>query len=269
MNEKIEASVQDVSPPTAETWLGKNERNRNIRQRVVAAYARDMAAGNWHLSGEAIKFARSGRLLDGQHRLHAVIQSGVTVKMLIVRGLAEQIQDVIDAGASRTAGDAFRMRGETSYSALAATARLAILHSGGLSIDAAGAMRPTHSEILAFVDENPDLKTAVDMSHGYRRGIDAPASVVALACWILSRVDPDDTERFMTTLATKTDLRAGDAILALLNRLTEVRRNGRVVTRSDYLSLIFRSWNYWRSRTKVNALPLRDRGGPVAVPDPK
>lgn len=270
MTVKIEASVEDVSPPVAEGWLGKNERNRNLRQRIVASYARDMAAGNWHLSGEAIKFAKGGRLLDGQHRLHAVVQSGATVKMLVVRGLAEHVQDVIDAGTARTAGDALRMRGEPSYSALAATARLAILNREGIQLDAGGNLRPTHSEILAFVDENQDVKNAVNMASGLRNAIDVPVSLLALACWILSRIDPDDTEKFMTALATKVDLKAGDAVLALLNRLSEVRRNGRIVTRSDYLSLIFRAWNYWRSGTKVNTLLLRTRdGNNVLVPEPK
>lgn len=268
MTERIDASVEDVTPEAAERWLGKNERNRNLRQRIVASYARDMEAGNWRLSGEAIKFAKGGRLIDGQHRLHAVIQSGSTVKMLIVRGLQDNVQEVIDAGTARTAGDALRMRGEGLYSSLAAGARLALLFNNFGTLDSSN-VRPTHLEILGFIDENPDLKTAVDMAVSRRNAIDVPVSVLSVAVWVLARIDVDDTERFFSNLATKTDLRAGDPILALLNRLTEVRRNGRLVTRSDYLSLIFRAWNYWRSRTKVNNLPLRTREGSVSVPEPK
>src|SRR6185369_7808885 len=187
----------------------------------------------------------------------------------VVRGLTEVVQSVIDAGTARTAGDALRMRGEGSYTSLAAAARIAIIYTQLGNADTTG-LRPTHSEILDFIDSNLDLKSAVDMAASYRNAIDMPVSVLGLSCWILGRVDPDAAERFMSTLAAKTDLRAGDAILALLNRLTEVRRNGRLVTRNDYLSLVFRAWNYWRAGQKVNALLLRTRDGAnVAVPEPK
>ncbi len=55
---KPSASVVMVDPETARRWLGRNTHNRRIRLRVVAAYARDMSAGNWHITGEAIKFGK-------------------------------------------------------------------------------------------------------------------------------------------------------------------------------------------------------------------
>lgn len=269
MTEKVNATIEDVKPETAETWLGKNDRNRNVRQRLVLSYARDMESGNWQLTGEAIKFSRTGRLLDGQHRLHAVVLSGRTIKLLVVRGLPDRVQDVIDSGAARTAGDALRLRGEALYSSLAAAARLAILYNEFSNLSGAD-LRPTHAEILRFVDENPDIKSATDMAVGFRNAIDVPVSVLTVACWVLARVDPDDTHRFFSQLAEKTDLKGGDAVLALLNRLADIRRNGRRASRNDYLSLIFRAWNYWRGGTKVNTLPLKTRDGSgVLVPEPK
>ena len=48
----IEAGVQTVTPKMAIRWLEANQGNRNIRERVVTAYARDMLAGRWRLTGE-------------------------------------------------------------------------------------------------------------------------------------------------------------------------------------------------------------------------
>lgn len=264
----VAVTVEDVTPAVAERWLGKNERNRHVRQRLVDAYARDMEAGNWHLTGEAVKFSRNGRLIDGQHRCLAVVQAGTAVKMVVVRGLEEDVQEVIDSGAARTAGDALRMRGITYYSSLAAASRIALLYEVG-SIDGSN-LRPTHSEILDFVDNNPDLAEAVEMAVAHRQAIDVPQSVLSLAIWRLKKVDPDDAYLFISQLAEKTDLKAGDAVLALLNRLVEVRRNGRIMSRNDYLSLVFRAWNKWRSGEKIASLPIRGReGGAVDVPEPK
>src|SRR3990172_8052075 len=77
----------DVTPNPPREWLRTNTHNRKLRDRAVADYARDMTAGHWTLNGEAIKFATDGTVLDGQHRLRAVIDSDVTVQMLVVVGL--------------------------------------------------------------------------------------------------------------------------------------------------------------------------------------
>lgn len=63
----------------AETWLSRNSNNRNLRGQVIASYARDMKSGAWVLNGETVKIASNGQLLDGQHRLNAVVESGQTV----------------------------------------------------------------------------------------------------------------------------------------------------------------------------------------------
>lgn len=265
----ITATVETVTPAIAEEWLGKNDSNRNLRLRIVASYARDMVAGNWRLSGEAIKFSRTGRLQDGQHRLHAVIQADATVQFLVVRGLAENIRDVLDSGTARTVGDALRMRGETAYSSLAAAARLAFLYTSGQPIDG-GVVRATHVEVLTFIESNADLRPAVDLACGWRKHVDVPASVLSLAIWRLSQIDPDETYLFFSQLAEKTGFRSGDPALALNNRLTDIRRAGRYAARSDYLSLIFRAWNYFRSRKPVQMLPLKTRSGSsIEIPEPK
>lgn len=264
----IQAKVEKVTPALAEEWLGKNEANRHLRDRVIDSYARDMKNGAWRLTGEAVKFSVTGRLLDGQHRLWAVVESGAEVEMLIVRGLPDDTQSVMDSGARRTAGDALRLRGETQYSALAATARLALLYNAGTGLDTGGAAA-THTEILTFVNENLDLRDAVALACSFRNTIDVPLSVLGLACWVLSRVDAEGCNIFMGQLAEKTHLKKGDAILALFNRLNEIRRSGRRATRTDYMSLIFRAWNYWRSRKTVDSLPLRTRGGEVDIPVPR
>lgn len=41
------------------------------------------------MTGEPIKFAHNGRLLDGQQRLMALVDANVAVDFLVVRGLDE------------------------------------------------------------------------------------------------------------------------------------------------------------------------------------
>src|SRR5437870_5147015 len=70
----------EVGPELATRWLEGNVHNRKLREDVVARYARDMKAGRWLLTHEPIAFNKNGdTLVDGQHRLWAVVESGATV----------------------------------------------------------------------------------------------------------------------------------------------------------------------------------------------
>ena len=70
----MEAKVQVITPELAEQYLTKNTNNyRSMSNSVVNAYATDMKTGNWKFNGDSIKFNKSGILVDGQHRLAAIM----------------------------------------------------------------------------------------------------------------------------------------------------------------------------------------------------
>ena len=89
-----------VTPSLAERYLKRNSVNRNISQSVVDRYARDMRNGRWEQNGDVIRFDASGSLRDGQHRLTAIVQSGETIKLNVVRGI--DASGHIDSGYKRT-----------------------------------------------------------------------------------------------------------------------------------------------------------------------
>ena len=106
--------VMDISPEVAESMLSENSRNRKIDKYRVALYATQMQEGKWRLNGEPIILSESGSLLNGQHRLSAVIASGVTIKSLVVNGIPDSDFDTIDQGKPRTNGDIFSIAGMTN-----------------------------------------------------------------------------------------------------------------------------------------------------------
>lgn len=102
MNIKIET----ISPRQAERWLADNNTgNRNIRQTHVDYLANEMLAGRWHQTGQGIAFFEDGTLADGQHRLAAIVQSGVSVPLVVTRGLKKEAMPAIDVGAKRNLAD--------------------------------------------------------------------------------------------------------------------------------------------------------------------
>lgn len=94
-----------ITPAIATEWLKSNTSNRRISEPVVEAYAADMRAGAWKLTHQGIAFDTAGKLLDGQHRLHAIIKAGFPVTLAVTRGLSPSAQEVVDAQKPRSIAD--------------------------------------------------------------------------------------------------------------------------------------------------------------------
>jgi len=100
------SSIETIFPTTALALLRTNDGNRKLRKNVVARYAATMTQGNWLLTPEPIVIADTGRLLNGQHRLSAIVQANIGVKMFVVRNVSEKAFPAIDRGVSRNFSDA-------------------------------------------------------------------------------------------------------------------------------------------------------------------
>lgn len=267
-NRKPSIALIKVTPEMAEEWLGKNTHNRNVRQVSVTSYARDMAAGNWQLSGEPVKFAADGVLLDGQHRLLAVVKAGVPVEMFVARGISPDAQKVMDTGAKRMSSDMLKLDGYAHPVQLAAAARYAMTYKSGTD-SRNQRTTPTHSEISAFIDANPDLTSAVAAAMYYRQTIDIPVSVTAVAWWLLVRVDAEACENFFASIATSATSGAGDARSTLIARLASARRKGERLQQPAQLSMLLRVWNAWRRGSQLASIPVYSSGEGGLVPIPE
>lgn len=107
MEKQLTTKVEAISPNTAMAYLKNAGKNRKLSEKKVQDYAKQMTDGEWVLNGEPIIFGKSGNLIDGQHRLRAVIYANARVQMLVVRGVNDEYFDSIDSGKSRTLRDVF------------------------------------------------------------------------------------------------------------------------------------------------------------------
>lgn len=101
---EIEQRVLKVTPAHAEKWLTMNTGNRRIRPSHVRHLAKQMELGRWMLSPEPIVFSPQ-RLLDGQHRLSAVLMSGCTIEASVALVQNEDVFRVLDQGVNRNNSD--------------------------------------------------------------------------------------------------------------------------------------------------------------------
>jgi hypothetical protein len=121
----MKETVELITPKMAEKYLNLNTSNRPLRAGHAEQMQADMETGNWRYCDVAIIFYEDGTLADGQHRLWAIINSGVAQRFRVVRDLPRDQAINLDTNIVRTAVDVARIQGidpEVS-NAIAAIAR--------------------------------------------------------------------------------------------------------------------------------------------------
>lgn len=246
----MNVSVQTVTPGDAATFLARNTDNRPLREQHVTRLAGAMRRGEWCMNGEPIKVGADGRLLDGQHRLSAIVKSGISQAMVILSGLDPASQDSMDEGIKRKFSDKLKMRGETSAVQLAAAiysvyAYLTYGHvrTSGLN----GAQTPTTAQAFALLDEHPGLRDAVRrMSNTSARPVGLGPGQAAALLYLFEREYPEDGSAFFARLCDGAGLEVGSPILALRNRLTtEATKGHRAVPMWERCAWTIKAFNAW------------------------
>ena len=117
----MRTEIITITPDIAEAMLKANTRNyRKYNSHLIQMYAEDMRNGNWKLNGEPIVFYKNGSLANGQHRLMAVVKSGVSIQFLVVYDVDDDTMEY-DLGKSRNDIDVVRSFGlEASNTSIAA-----------------------------------------------------------------------------------------------------------------------------------------------------
>lgn len=116
----------NITPEVAGDMLANNyENNRRVNPRAVRALVNDMREGRYiSQNGQTIIVTKSGKLIDGQHRLSAIRESGVALTFLvaIVDDDEERAFSTIDCGKPRTLNQFIKGTNKTNVAALARVA---------------------------------------------------------------------------------------------------------------------------------------------------
>lgn len=251
-------SVMEITPQLAEQWLANNTHNRHLSMRQVKRLADAMKRGEWILNGEPVQFSADGRVLNGQHRLHAVVESGVTIQSVVIRGLAPIAQETIDIGAKRSLASMFKLRGEVNTHVLVSA--MILVKNYREQFD--GERGATPHQLFAMLDAEPHFRESVKMGEKIRsrtHGLLRP-SVATASFHILSEIDPDDAEDFFEKFSTGLGLVEQDAIYALRRQLERLRQQSGLPPANRELALVIKAWNAYRNGEPVGQLVWRAGG---------
>jgi hypothetical protein len=250
----VESTVTTIGPAEAEMLLKGNDRNRNLNERIVSELARAMVNGEWRFNGEAVKIAEDGTLLDGQHRLSAIVKAGATIPVLLVTGLPVETQETMDLGRKRTTADAWKINGETNVNVLAAVARKAWMwehENQKFSPHTA----PTPGELKAFLGDNPSLRRSAEIgvrvNHQFRP---ANATNTGVAHHLFQAIDQDQAAEFFAQLETGAKLDVGYPVLTLRDRLMRDRAAQKRVPAFVEVAYFIKAWNAVRESRELGVI---------------
>lgn len=186
----MEIKLVLVTPEVAASYLEKNDKNRKSKDRLIARLSDSMERGEWRLTSETIKFDINGNLIDGQHRLKAIIKSGTSQKFMVSFGEDPENFSVIDDGVPRTGGDALYLSGYENGNNVAAACNLVICYKKGFNYGMRH--RVPNIEVVNFVNANPRISGVVKKcTNWYKHSAGLmPLSFMASLYFIVSESHP-------------------------------------------------------------------------------
>ncbi len=245
----IDSQVIELTPAIAGDLLQRNTGNRKVSRTTVLQYAGAMRRGEWQLNGEPIILGKNGRLLNGQHRCHAVVVAKVNVPVLVVSGVEDDAFKTLDTGKKRTAGDVLSITGVKNVHVVAAGARgILRLESG-----AVGGWNFTNAEVAACVEKHPLLQKWANKYAGASTKRVCSAVISGVLALAEERHGSIPCQMFFEKLASGVGLSADDPAHQLRERF--IGRGNGVAFSQDYsLALCVKAVNAAMEGRKIALL---------------
>jgi hypothetical protein len=294
-----------VTPQMADEWLKLNTENRPIKPSHVKFLQTEIMAGRFLATGQPIVFVGK-KLVDGQHRLLAIVRADKAVDMMVVHHpvneQTKQIFHVIDTGVNRSFADLLSLKGETNATTLAAVLRTleryyaakdligpddeAIpysylskqvtisrlsrenVQSTGLTCTYDNPQKLTRKQELTWLEKYPESRTSTTFAGRYTKTQILTNSTLGALHYILTEVDPLRTEDFLIALVEGGSPR--DSALHLIREtLIRMRSDSTATSRSlafSYVALLV--FSAWNATKTGKTLKKREleAGRPIPLP---
>jgi hypothetical protein len=256
----ISVTQETISPEMAAAYLAANTHNRPLVENRVNTFSDDIAEGNWVLNGESIKFSATDQLLDGQHRLAAIVKAGKPIDSIVIRGLDEVAQDTVDTGARRTLGNVLALKGESYVNTLAAAIRLSYYLTLYGEPKTSPTRYPSNSELLRYFAANADLRDAAPLaSQAAHSALRIPSGIACTLYCHMTRIDAERAATFWDQLLLN-DAPKNSAIWALRETLTRDLSRPHRMSTNHRAALIIKAWNSWLDGRKMDYIVWRATG---------
>lgn len=244
----IRSSVETITPEMAEKLLTTSQehvKNRNVADSRVDLLSDQMKSGKWRTNGEPIIFDEDGYLLDGQHRLWAVVNSKVTIETVITRGVERSTFATIDTGAGRTAGDVLSIVGEANTPILASTLGWLHRYETGKMLWHLKPSGFTSATGLALLRKHGAIRDEITWACAQRSNVflnHIPTSVLALTRYLFSQYKPNKAHEFFDLVGDVQPDKSGTPTRTLRDWLLQNERSRAKATTIEFIAVTMKAW---------------------------
>lgn len=206
----------EVTPAQAQDWLANMRTNRSVSKSLVRKYARAMLTNSWvSRTNETIAIDEEGYVIDGQHRLHAVVMAQQPVRMAVMFGCDNHV----GVARTRSAEDVAKIIYDEKLPANTNAVVKAMFSTPELT---------PHEVVGAFRRHRDAITYAVrKLVNTEEKHINTGAVVAAIAR-AYYHVKPDTLDKFCAALRTGYMKFTCDATAISLRKLLQKNANGRM-----------------------------------------
>lgn len=258
-----------ITPEFAKDLFTHNDSNRSFSNNKAKQYAEEMKNGKWISSSLVISFSNEGKLINGQHRLSAIIQSGTTQEMHIETGLSSEAFSVMDIGKTRNSQDTVAMMGFKNYSSIAGIVKYLISYDINNDFHLSNSKVSSNQDIKAYLEmlnegDTENLKRAALKGknlYGHYRVFSNP--VFGFLYILFSRINSDDADKFFYLMTTGdgVGISAHSPIFFLRKKFENIGNNNSATRISvNYrVAYVIKAWNLFRTNKIIKTLNWDDR----------
>lgn len=255
-----------VTPEMAMRLLDANKLNRPLTSGHAERIAQQIISGKWRFNGDTIKISEAGDVLDGQHRLYAIIESKIPVDTIIVYGIERDAFATIDTiRKPRSLGDTVALSGNARHRSVigGALAWLIRWQRACLETYKAPKHRVENSDVESALKDNPGIVRAVERACTVR-SVANPA-LMGFLFYIVTNRDEALADRMMNTLADPSGVGVNDPFFRLRHYFITDHHKKKDALMS--IAITIKAINAAADGKKVQVLNWRHQGkSPEAFP---
>lgn len=239
-----------------------NKKNRKINKNNVNFLNKEIESGNWKLNGETISFDVDGNVNNGQHRLLAIIKSGVSLDIIVVTNLSLEAFKTIDTGALRSGSDVLSIEGVPNSTHIAAMVKFIFAFKiGKYSANRHHHRTLSNTELIDYYYELGDDRVykSYQFYNSVREGGSSVITPTLISGFhfLLTEIDKEKGEEFLTMLTQGINLTKDSPITALRNKLIKARVDKNYkLTNEELLKNVTYAWSKYLNNEKAKSLKL-------------
>ena len=245
-----------ITPELAAEALSTSKGNRLLRKSAVDQMATQIENGEWTLTGEPIIFGIDGSLIDGHHRLSAVVLSERSVLSIVVEGIPEGAFAYIDIGIIRKPGDIFHLSGIGDSNNSAAAVRASLEYkaaAGSIRISALqGSRNPSKAHLVELWKQDRDQwEEAASLGGRMYKALNASRAMMTGMIFLFLSVDSDTARAFCEDVISGAALVEGNAALTFRNSLIKASSKTVESNRRSLMVKFCQCWNAYRKGQRL------------------